>query len=350
MGWYNGLPEYRNLDPNLKAGNTAVVIGQGNVALDVARTLLSKIDHLRKTDITEYALQTLSESRIKHIHVVGRRGPVQAAFTIKEVRELLQMDDVNFQPIPSELLPKDLSAFPRPKKRILELLKKGSPHKEGASKSWWLDFLLSPKSLNYATSDPSALESVTFTRNQLAEPDSVDSAITSTSETVTLPTSTLFRSIGYRAEAIPGMPDIGATFDHRKGVLHHDGLGRIIPIGTETQLTTHNPRLASLYCSGWVKRGPTGVIASTMTDAFQTAEALVDDWKRSMTEAIPERAGWEGVKKDAEAHNLKLNPVHWDGWQRIDAAEKTAGEHKGKPREKFGRINDMLEAGKVVTV
>ena len=346
VGWYNGLPEYRNLDPDLRAGDTAIVVGQGNVALDVARTLLSTLEHLKKTDITDYALQILSRSMIKHVHVVGRRGPVQAAFTIKEVRELLQMEDVDFRPIPPTLFPSNLSIYPRPKRRILELLKKGSVSKPNASKSWSLDFCLAPKSLIYSTREPTRLESIEFEATQLIDPSSVESAVYPTSESVMLSTSTLFRSIGYMAEAIPGMANIGARFDDRRGTLQHDGMGRIIPVGTESQLTASYPRSASLYCAGWVKRGPTGVIASTMTDAFQTAEAIVDDWKRTITEALPERAGWAGVKEDAMAGNLKLDPVHWDSWKRIDRAEKAEGEHKGKPREKFGRVEDMLLASR----
>ena len=106
VGWYNGLPEHRNLNPDLQAGETAIIVGQGNVALDVARTLLTNVDELKKTDMTDYALQALSESKIKHVHVVGRRGPMQAAFTIKELRELLQLEDVNFNPVPGVLFQK----------------------------------------------------------------------------------------------------------------------------------------------------------------------------------------------------------------------------------------------------
>ena len=143
------------------------------------------------------------------------------------------------------------------------------------------------------------------------------------------------------------MAEIGADFDEQSGTLRHDGFGRIIPVGTSTQLDTSHPRPASLYCAGWVKRGPTGVIASTMTDAFQTAEAVVDDWKRSLTSELPQRDGWEGVKIEAESQGFKLNPVHWDSWQRIDRAEKAQGGKKGKPREKFGRVEEMLEASTV---
>jgi adrenodoxin-NADP+ reductase len=341
VGWYNGLPEYRDLNPDLQAGDTAVVVGQGNVALDVARTLLSKNDVLRKTDITEYALEALSTSKIKHIHVVGRRGPMQAAFTIKEVRELLQLDDVNFAPIPAELFPPDLSKLPRPKKRLMELLKKGSSVKPGASKSWSLDFLLAPKALNFTDSDN--LKGVTFATTALDNLSDPQSRVSQTTEERTVPTSTLFRSIGYKAEAIPGMSEIGADFDEQSGTIRHNGFGRIMAL---SDVNTKGQN-ASLYCSGWVKRGPTGVIASTMTDAFQTAEAIVEDWTRKMKHSplpLVEQAGWRGVKADAEILKLPLKPVHWENWKNIDEAEKATGLQKGKPREKFGSVNEMLQA------
>ena len=349
VGWYNGLPEYRDLNPVLTAGETAVVIGQGNVALDVARTLLSKIETLRKTDITEYALEALSTSKIKHVHVVGRRGPMQAAFTIKEVRELLQLDDVNFKPIPGELFPADLKALPRPKRRLMELLKKGSPVKVGASKSWSLDFLLAPKSLKWSSEDPEKLEGVTLSKTTLEDPDSPESKVSSTDETITLPASTLFRSIGYKAEAVPGMTQLGADFDERKGTIRHDGSGRIIPLESPKRDNPEQHDQAALYCSGWVKRGPTGVIASTMTDAFQTAEAIVEDWKKTYSQSTGptfqrNKAGWAGVHSEAKALKIPLRPVHWKNWQSIDGAEKAIGESKGKPREKFGRVDEMLEA------
>jgi adrenodoxin-NADP+ reductase len=347
VGWYNGLPKYRDLNPDLQAGETAIIVGQGNVALDVARALLTNVNELAKTDMTAYALETLARSKIKHVHVVGRRGPLQAAFTIKEVRELLHLPDVNFEPIPADLFPPDLKKLERPKRRIMELLQKGSPHKPDARKSWSLNFLLSPQTLNYSATDPAVLESLTFQTNTLADPTSPTSPVSATSQTITLPTSTLFRSIGYAAVPIPGMDQIGVAFDTRRGTIQHDGFGRATPIGTEEQLTSSSPTNASVYCAGWVKRGPTGVIASTMTDAFQTAEAIVEDWKRSVTQQLPERAGWAGVKADADRQGLRLKPVHWDQWKKIDHVEKAKGLEHGKPREKMGRVEDMLEAADV---
>lgn len=351
VGWYNGLPEYRHLNPDLSAGDSAIVIGQGNVALDVARTLLSKIEDLKKTDITEHALRTLASSKIKQVHVVGRRGPMQAAFTIKEVRELLKLDDVNFTPIPAELFPPDLSKLPRPKRRLMELLQKGSPSKPDAQKSWSLHFLLSPKTLKWSETDPDILTSVEFNRNTLADPNSPDSKVSSTPETTSIPTSTLFRSIGYEAEAIPGMREIGAYFDDRKGTINHDGTGRVVPFGEQDATSSNLPKpAASLYCAGWVKRGPTGVIASTMTDAFQTAEAIVEDWRklcsRNTSESVG-RGGWEALKAEAEKQGLKLSPVHWENWNKIDQVEKAEGSARGKPREKLGTVQEMLKVSGV---
>ncbi|KIV97957.1 hypothetical protein PV10_01652 [Exophiala mesophila] len=355
VGWYNGLPEYRDLNPDLQAGETAIVVGQGNVALDVARTLLSKTELLSKTDITDHALQALSQSKIKHVHVVGRRGPLQAAFTIKEVRELLHLEDINFTPIPRDLFPPDLTALPRPKRRIMELLIKGSPVKKDATKSWSLDFLLAPKQLEWSIlegGEKSTLSGVTFSRTKLADPDSPRSPVATMDETHTIPTTTLFRSIGYKAEAIPGMEELGASFDESKGTISHDGTGRIGPITSNSSSSSSetSPPSPRLYCSGWVKRGPTGVIASTMSDAFQTAEAIVEDWKSAAASPTPsattspKRLGWEGVLQDAKTLNLTPRPVYWDNWRQIDDVEKKTGHIKGKPREKFTHVQDMLEA------
>ena len=343
VGWYNGLPEYRDLDPNLQAGEDAIIIGQGNVALDVARTLLTDVDILRKTDITDYALEALAKSRIKNVKVVGRRGPLQAAFTIKEVRELLQLKGTAFSPIPRELFPPDLKSLPRAKRRLMELLQKGSSTTSGASKSWSLEFLLSPSSLNFSTAN--TLESVTFTRNTLIDPSSPSSAITPMGDKTTIPTTTLFRSIGYKATPIPGFDQIGIVFDDRTGTIRHDGRGRASDPASSAFLSP-----AKLYCSGWVKRGPTGVIASTMADAFETAEAIVEDWKsdfQSLNEGAKARLparGWRGVREELEKSGIKIDPVHWEGWDRIDRAEKREGEARGKPREKMGRVEDLLRA------
>ncbi|CAF9934718.1 MAG: NADPH-adrenodoxin reductase [Heterodermia speciosa] len=338
VGWYNGLPEYADLAPNLSAGEEAIVVGQGNVALDIARTLLCDIDRLRKTDMTEQAVATFSESRVKRVRVVGRRGPMQASFTIKEVRELMNLPSVMFEPISPSLFPPDPKSLPRTARRLTELLQKGSTTAPSESlRKWSLDFFLSPTSFNAFSGSSNQLSSMTFAKNQINDDDPFSSSarVSTTGETVTLPTSVAFRSIGYRAEAIPGMQDIGIPFDTQLGVIPNDGKGRIF---TDTEFGPGT--LPGMYCSGWVKRGPTGVIASTMEDAFSTAEAIAEDWETGKP-FLRGGDGWEVLK--GEIKSQKVRSVTWEDWKRIDAAEKQRGMNKEKEREKITRVEDMLK-------
>jgi adrenodoxin-NADP+ reductase len=367
VGWYNGLPQFQHLSPDLKAGNEAIVIGQGNVALDVARILLTPVDDLRHTDITEQALQTLSQSKVEHVKVVGRRGPLQVrgskgigkccanrtqvAFTIKEARELMHIPDVGFHPVDllADVNPKKL---PRIQKRIVELLKKGTvqqPH--DTLKSWGLEFLKAPKAFNASTSSLNNLSSVTFTNQKYtsaADPLSPTASVISTDESTTFQASLAFRSVGYKSVAIPGLSDLGIPFDNKLGIIPNDPYGRIItPSSGPGSLTAGH--LHGLYCAGWVKRGPTGVIASTMADAFTSADVIAEDWETGVPflnseggESNSTGLGWEGVK--AKVENKGVRPISWADWKRIDVKEKERGEKIGKPREKFKSVEEMLQA------
>jgi adrenodoxin-NADP+ reductase len=348
------LPEYRDLNPDLTAGEDAIIIGQGNVALDVARILLTDVDLLRKTDISSWALERLAQSRIKNIRIVGRRGPVQAAFTIKEIRELMHLPDTHFKPIPADLFPPDLSSLPRPQKRILQLLQTGSSQGPGAKKSWSLDFLLSPQYLSSSpvpsdishTTSIRALTGLAFTQNTLADPFSPTSSLLPPDENkpkVHIPTTTLFRSIGYKSERLTGFEELDISFDERKGVIENDSLGRILASGNKT---ANSAPLPGLYCAGWVKRGPTGVIASTMNDAFATAESIAADWAEGRPFLKAWGDGWHGLALDAQKLGNKVEPVDWRQWERIDAIEKARGEQQGRVRDKLGSVSEMLAVAK----
>ncbi|KAL8830532.1 MAG: hypothetical protein Q9191_001379 [Dirinaria sp. TL-2023a] len=339
VGWYNGLPEYADLAPNLEAGEEAVIIGQGNVALDIARTLLCDIDRLQKTDMTEQAIATFAKSRIKRVRVVGRRGPMQASFTIKEVRELMKLPSVSFEQISPHLFPPNLKALPRTPMRLMELLSKGSTvsHIE-ALRTWSLDFFLSPVSFNPVHPSADRIGSMTFVKNQISEGDPFDRSarVSATEEHTLLPACLAFRSIGYRAEAIPGMLEIGVNFDSQRGIIPNDGIGRIIT-QTDEGVTT----LPGMYCSGWVKRGPTGVIASTMEDAFLTAEAITEDWE-TKAPFLKGGDGWQSLANEVKVGAPRT--VNWKGWQQIDTAEKLEGFKRHKEREKLTSVNEMLQA------
>lgn len=347
VGWYNGLPEYTALSPNLDAGDTAVIIGQGNVALDVARTLLTGVDRLRNTDMTEHALAGLARSRIKRVHVVGRRGPMQASFTIKEVRELMNLPQVDFSPIDASLLPPEPGKLPRMQKRLTQLLLKGSTSPEiSASRSWSLDFLLSPTSFNGGSSGSGPLTEVDFARTTFDGQDPFDAKarVRSTDERTSIPASTAFRSIGYKSEALTGMDDLGIPFDSATGTIPNTAGGRILTKSSVLSLS-NSEHLPGMYCTGWVKNGPTGVIASTMEDAFASAEAIAEDWERQGqngkgTGLGEAKGGWDTLKNEAAARRIRT--VSWEDWENIDRAEKERGRERGKQREKFASIDQML--------
>lgn len=348
VGWYNGLPEFQGLRPNLKAGEQAVVIGQGNVALDVARILLSPIDALAKTDIAEQAIQTLSESRIKSVRIVGRRGPLQVAFTAKEARELMRIPSVAFEPIDRSFYPPEIKKLPRVQKRIGEILLKGSDATlQGTDCSWALEFLKAPKAI-HSTSDH--LSSIAFTKQQFApdaDPLDPSARVIPTSEESTIEASLAFRSVGYKSTALPGLSDIGVLFDNKLGIIPNDIYGRIIsPLLGPGHLTAGH--VHGLYCAGWVKRGPTGVIASTMQDAFTSADVIAHDWQTGAPflnsthgEQKSTGLGWHGVKE----HVLRkgVRPLAWADWKKIDEAERERGKGKGKEREKFPSVEEMLK-------
>ncbi|KAG0649400.1 putative NADPH:adrenodoxin [Hyphodiscus hymeniophilus] len=346
VGWYNGLPEYADLAPDLTQGEEAVVIGQGNVALDVARILLQDPEVLSSTDITGNAVETLRKSKINRVRVVGRRGPLQAAFTIKEIRELTKLPSVGFHPIDESLLPEDLSKLPRRPRRIMEILKKGSSASVlSAPKSWSLDFCLSPTSFTATSSSSQQLGSVVFEKTSLKPQvfDPIAKAI-GTGESIDIPASLAFRSIGYKSEGLPGFPDLGIPFNDRLGIIPNDQLGRVINDNEGWSKSGAAQHIPGMYCAGWVKRGPTGVIASTMQDAFATADAITEDWYGHLPflniEGDNMGAGWDGVKGEAETRGCRR--VSWQDWKKIDAVEKGRGRSKGKVRDKFTRIEDML--------
>ncbi|MCJ1390161.1 NADPH-adrenodoxin reductase [Xylographa bjoerkii] len=347
VGWYNGLPEYANLSPKLDLGEEAIIIGQGNVALDVARILLSDVDRLRKTDITERALAALSESKVKRVRIVGRRGPMQASFTIREIRELMTLEGVAFEPLDNSLFPSDPTKLPRVQKRLTQLLMKGSATAPSSTqKSWSLNFLQSPISFVGCLQTSKQLTAMEFVRTAFRGQDHSDpkAKVQSTGETSTIPASLAFRSIGYQSEALPGMKNLGIPFDESTGTIPNASNGRIIATSSrEEGKVTYIP---GMYCTGWVKNGPTGVIATTMEDAFASAEAIAEDWEEGIFLANGDvtrssKRGWDSLKADAMVRSRQT--VSWEDWQTIDAEERRRGKVKGKEREKFTSVPEMLD-------
>ncbi|KAF2668257.1 NADPH:adrenodoxin oxidoreductase-like protein [Microthyrium microscopicum] len=330
VAWYNGLPGFSNLPLPLSKARNAVIIGQGNVALDVARILLSDVSELRKTDTPEPVLAALSQNTCETVHIVGRRGPIQAAFTIKELRELTTSSRA-LQPVPRTYFPADLKTLPRARKRIAELLLKPVPSPT-PPRSTELHFLAAPTTFN---SEDGVLSSTTFSRTRFIN-DPFDPIARveadNTAQSLTLPSDIAFRSIGYTASAIPGLEALDVPFNSARGIIPNTQ-GRVVTSG-------NGEVVPGMYVAGWVKRGPTGVIATTMADAFETADAIVADIGQIAEEKQSDGGGWEAVSAQIRD---KVRTVSWAEWKAIEAEERRRGEKLGKPREKITSVEEMLK-------
>lgn len=243
-----------------------------------------------------------------------------------------------FAPIPRSLLPHEPSKLPRTQKRIVDLmLKHSSIPPSQASKSSSLDFHLSPILFNSSAANPTALSSVTFAKTKIEGEDQFDPSakVSLTNEQEVIPAALAFRSIGYKSEALPGMKSLGIHFDESRGIIPNDYYGRVSSPSQfgETKV------IPGMYCAGWVKRGPTGVIANTMEDAFATAEAITKDWY-SGAQFLSGGQGWSALEREIDEKGLRT--VSWDNWCKIDAAERARGKERGKEREKFTSVAAML--------
>jgi adrenodoxin-NADP+ reductase len=260
----------------------------------------------------------------------------------------MHVPSVAFEPIERSLYPPDIKQLPRVQRRIAEVLLKGTPDSTSAPREWALDFLKAPRSMN-ANGD-GHLASITFMKQQFvpdADPFDQRARVIPTASDTTIEASLAFRSVGYKSTALPGLSDIGVPFDDKMGIIPNDVHGRIItPSAGPGNLTAGH--VHGLYCAGWVKRGPTGVIASTMQDAFQSADIIVQDWENNVPFLNDSRGdnqstgmGWDGIKEEVVGKGVR--PLAWADWKTIDAAERARGQAKGKEREKFGSVEEMLK-------
>lgn len=346
VAWYNGLPDceldrYELIENQLKKSKTITLIGQGNVAVDVARILLSPIDTLRKTDITNRALSTLSECNIENVYLVGRRGPLQAAFTIKELREMLKLPNVStiwrktdFDGINE----KTVTKLQRPKKRITELMLK-SVHTpvnlSSTTKQFSPIFFRSPKHVENLMNEKKLL----LTVNCLSDSE----AAISTNDTEILHTNLILRSIGYKSINVTHSDD-QLNFDVGKGLVRNNQ-GRVLKLiddngnsveasSTTTTISEYDKYECGLYVSGWLGTGPTGVILTTMNNSFLVAKNLCEDIHTKRID-LSQKPGLD----------IKEYPmvVNWKDWIKIDKYEMELGASSGKPREKLLYTSEMLK-------
>jgi ferredoxin--NADP+ reductase len=324
VGWYNGHPDYTDHDFDLSA-TRAVVIGNGNVALDVARMLTLTHEELAQTDIADHALEVLDASNVREIVVVGRRGPAQAAFTNPELLELGELADADVIVDPQELecalgVP-DPSTNPTSERNVAVLRDYAGRALRGKSKRVILRFLLSPTEF---IGDGMGVRSVVMARNALQATEDGRLRAEPTGETESIEAGLVMRAIGYRGVALPGVP-----FDERSATIPNEG-GRVV--GAE------GPHPGE-YAVGWIKRGPSGVIGTNKKDAQQTVDALLGDLAQDK-HLRPAQPDPEAIERLLAERVAAL--VTYEGWSEIDRHEQSLGEPHGRPRVKLTRIEELL--------
>jgi ferredoxin--NADP+ reductase len=314
VAWYNGHPDYADLEFDL-SHERAVVVGNGNVALDVARMLAIEPAILAVTDVADHALDALARSSIREIVVLGRRGPAQASFTNPELRELAELDGVGVVVDPADLPsgdPDDPSA-----RRNVETLRQwaASPPAD-TPRRIVLRFCCSPVALT----GTERVEGVELVRNALETHADGTVVAVPTDVCESLPCGLVLRSVGYRGVPLPDLP-----FDERSGTIPNER-GRIAP---------------GMYCTGWIKRGPSGIIGTNKKDATETVDELLAD-ARAARLPTPAHSSREAI--DALLASRGIEVVDEAGWQRIDAVERSRGEPQGRPRIKLATWDALLAA------
>jgi ferredoxin--NADP+ reductase len=335
VGWYNGHPDQCDLEIDLLSAERAVVIGNGNVALDVARMLVLAPSELAPTDTADHALEVLADSRVREVVVVGRRGPAQAAFTNPELLELGELSEADVIVDPAELdrglavhdPAAEANSTSRKNVEILRGYASRTP--KGHAKRIVLRFLLSPTAL--LPDEHGRLGAVELVRNELVPSDGGALRAQAGDEQETIPAGLVFRAIGYRGIPLPGVP-----FDERGGVIPNEG-GRVI------DLETGEP-VPGEYVVGWIKRGPSGVIGTNKKDAQETVDAMLADLLAAGDGAASRHAPEAPDPAAVESMLRERQPelVTYAGWTEIDKHERALGEPAGRPRVKLTRIEEML--------
>ena len=326
VGWYNGHPDYRHHQFDLTSKRVAI-IGMGNVAIDCARILCQDPENLAKTDIAQHALEALRQSEVEEVFLIGRRGPVQAAFTPAEVRELLHLPKVDAVMRASDLeldehSKEELSKASRNTKLNMEILQQIHDQGDrGNPRKLHLCFLISPTKIEGSE----RVKGLELVHNEIVKEGGVLRA-KATDEVMHLNVDMVFRSIGYMGEAIPGLP-----FDDRRGTLPNDQGQLLDGVGGKL--------LNQEYTAGWIKRGPSGVIGTNKQDATETVSRLKKNWQTSPTPQ-PKLVQHDLLDLLKEK---KSQFVSFEDWKKLDKFEVELGQQNGKSRHKICEVQEMLD-------
>ena len=330
VGWYNGHPDYCGSEFDLSQERVAI-IGNGNVAMDVARILTRTREELMVTDIADCAIDELINSRVREIYVFGRRGPIQAKFTPPELKELGELtdttvavvhDEIELDPLSRAYL---LAGNDRAAEQNHQMLRQYSQNGHlPRSRKIILRFMMSPVEIIGTR----RVEAIKLVKNELYRRDDGSLAPRSTDQFETIPVGLVFRSIGYQGVPLPGVP-----FDLSRNVIPNIE-GRVV--------NTTGQHLAGEYVVGWIKRGPSGIIGTNKPDAHETVGHLLEDAARGKTlkPLFPTReAAEENLLRKRD-----IDFVTYDDWRLLDRLEIEHGEAIGRPRVKFTSVEDMMDA------
>ena len=329
VAWYNGHPQFTDQTFDLNGGR-AVVVGNGNVAIDVARMLVLDPSELAPTDTADHALEAFGMAGVTEVVLLGRRGPAEAAFTNPELRELGELERADVVVDPRQLEGVTEPEEPT-RRRNVEILREYS-RREPTGKSHRLElrFLRSPvEILGEGNEGPVTGVRVAVNRLVVGEDGRVGAEPTGEEETIEC--GLVLRSIGYR-----GVPLSGIPFDEARGLIRNDG-GRVCDDAGACR---------GEYAVGWIKRGPSGVIGTNKKDAADTVAKIVHDAETGALNE-PEAALADADAVAAWVSERSPDHVTWAGWEAIDAHESALGEGSGRPRVKLVRVGELIEAARM---
>ena len=344
VAWYNGHPDYRDARFDLDAEHV-VVIGNGNVAIDVARILVLSLDRLAATDIADHALAALRRRRVKRVTLLGRRGPAQASFTNPELREFGRLDGVG-----AEVDPRELDLDPQSeaslegnavKTRNMNTLRGYAETAPGdGDRIVHFRFLVSP--VEILGGEDGRVTGVRVEKNRLVPQEDGYMRSVGTGETEVVPCGMVVRSVGYRGKRIPGVP-----FDERRGIIPNES-GRVVGAGSGT--------VPGEYVVGWAKRGPSGVIGTNKSDAAATVALMREDREAGIVAGCLREGGDPAAAAPRCVADLAdllrqrgVRLVDEAAWRRLDEHEAARGRAEGRPRVKLCTVEEMLEAAGVGT-
>ena len=330
VAWYNGHPDFREHKFDLSV-KYAFVIGMGNVALDVARILAKNPEELAETDIADYALKALRKSQLEDIWLVGRRGPLQAAFSPVELREFLELPEADVM-IEENALELDAESqhiletiSGKDTKKNIEILKQMSAMAaSGKKRKVHFLFLASPLEI----SGDGKVEKIRMVRNQLVKKEDGSLRPQATDKIVEEDAGLVFRSIGYHGKPLADLP-----FDQKSGTIPNE-------CGQVKDQENGNLLRNREYVAGWIKRGPSGVIGTNKQDAVETVHRMLETFLKEKMESGKNVSNPDIVLL---LEKRKVEFVSFADWKLLDAHEIEAGQKQGRPRVKLTSIAEMLE-------